>query len=126
MRKVADEALHGALRIAGLAGVLTSNGYLRLDPAVMLVSVIQSGNLLARFGRPEVSNCIAGLEQYSYSYEEAGEQALEMRRTYNQVRAGELELQHMAAVAPRLPYEPSEHSMIVDEPLMGNEMHSRT
>ena len=28
MRKVADEALHGALRISGLAGVLTSNGYL--------------------------------------------------------------------------------------------------
>lgn len=27
-RKVAEEALHGALRIAGLAGVLTSNGYL--------------------------------------------------------------------------------------------------
>jgi len=27
-RKVADEALHGALRIAGLAAVLTSNGYL--------------------------------------------------------------------------------------------------
>ncbi|KAJ7935527.1 hypothetical protein B0H13DRAFT_2304569 [Mycena leptocephala] len=114
-RKVADEALHGALRIAGLAGVLTSNGYLRLDPAVMLVSCIQSGNLLARLGRPEVSNCIAGLEQYSYSYEEAGEQAAEMRRTYNQVRAGELELQHMASVAPRLPYEPSEHAMLVDE-----------
>jgi hypothetical protein len=30
-RKVADEALHGALRIAGLAGVLTSNGYLVSD-----------------------------------------------------------------------------------------------
>ncbi|KAJ7175762.1 hypothetical protein C8R46DRAFT_1160905 [Mycena filopes] len=111
-RKVADEALHGALRIAGLAGVLTSNGYLRLDPAVMLVSCIQSGNLLARLGRPEVSNCIAGLEQYSYSYEEAGEQAAEMRRTYGQVRAGELELQHMASVAPRLPYEPAEHAML--------------
>jgi hypothetical protein len=27
-RKVAEEALHGALRIAGLAGVLSSNGYL--------------------------------------------------------------------------------------------------
>jgi hypothetical protein len=81
----------------------------------MLVSCIQSGNLLARLGRPEVSNCIAGLEQYSYSYEEAGEQAAEMRRTYNQVRAGELELQHMASVAPRLPYEPSEHAMLVDE-----------
>ncbi|KAJ7784676.1 hypothetical protein B0H16DRAFT_1709374 [Mycena metata] len=114
-RKVADEALHGALRIAGLAGVLTSNGYLRLDPAVMLVSCIQSGNLLARLGRPEVSNCIAGLEQYSYSYEEAGEQAAEMRRMYSQVRAGELELQHMASVAPRLPYEPAEHAMLVDE-----------
>ncbi|KAJ7254354.1 hypothetical protein B0H12DRAFT_1233393 [Mycena haematopus] len=114
-RKVADEAMHGALRIAGLAGVLTSNGYLRLDPAVMLVSCIQSGNLLARLGRPEVSNCITGLEQYSYSYEEAGEQAAEMRRTYNQVRAGELELQHMASVVPRLPYEPQEHAMLVDE-----------
>lgn len=27
-QKLYDEALHGALRIAGLAGVLTSNGYL--------------------------------------------------------------------------------------------------
>ena len=27
-RKIAEEALHGALRIAGLASVLTSNGYL--------------------------------------------------------------------------------------------------
>lgn len=90
----------------------------------MLVSCIQSGNLLARLGRPEVSNCIAGLEQYSYSYEEAGEQAAEMRRTYTQVRAGELELQHMASVAPRLPFEPAEHSMLVDEPLIGNGIQS--
>ncbi|KAF7291597.1 hypothetical protein HMN09_01250800 [Mycena chlorophos] len=111
MRKVADEALHGALRISGLAGVLTSNGYLRLDPAVMLVSVVQSGNLLARLGRPEVSNCVAGLEQYSYSYEDAGEQAVDIRRIYNQTRSGELELQHMAAFAPRLSsYEGSESS----------------
>ncbi|KAJ7069876.1 hypothetical protein C8F01DRAFT_1207397 [Mycena amicta] len=118
MRKVADEALHGALRIAGL----------RLDPAVMLVSVVQSGNLLARLGRPEVSNCVAGLEQYSYSYEEAGEQAADIRRIYAQVRAGELELQHMAAVAPRLPYEgssPQQQQMVVDDPtLMGNGMQS--
>jgi len=32
MREVATEALHGALRIAGLAGVLTSNGYLVSAP----------------------------------------------------------------------------------------------
>ncbi|KAJ7644050.1 hypothetical protein FB45DRAFT_999277 [Roridomyces roridus] len=124
-RKVADEALHGALRIAGLAGVLTSNGYLRLDPAVMLISCIQAGNLLARLGRPEVSNCIAGLEQYSYSYEEAGEQAAEMRRTYEQVIAGELELQHMANVAPRVSYS---DSMVIDpnDSPMGNGMTPRT
>jgi hypothetical protein len=102
-RRVVDEALHGALRIAGLAGVLTSNGYLRLDPAVMHVSCIQAGTLLARLGRPEVSNCIAGLEQYSQSYEEAGDQAQDMRRLFDAVRSGHRELNHMASVAPRIP-----------------------
>ena len=38
-RKVADEALHGALRIAGLAGVLTSNGYLVSLQQVLVVDV---------------------------------------------------------------------------------------
>lgn len=38
-RKVADEALHGALRIAGLAGVLTSNGYLVSLQMILLVDV---------------------------------------------------------------------------------------
>ncbi|CAK5269768.1 unnamed protein product [Mycena citricolor] len=115
-RKVAEEALHGALRIAGLAAVLTSNGYLRLDPAVMLASCIQSGNLLARLGRPEVSNIIEGLRQYSSSYEEAGEQATEMRRVYTQVRAGEAELQHMAnsLVAPDAQMEESTGNGIQD------------
>lgn len=84
-RKLAEEALHGALRIAGLASVLTSNGYLKLDPAVMHVSCIQAGTLLARLGRPEVSNCIGGLEQYSNAYEEAGEQATEMKKAFNLV-----------------------------------------
>ncbi|KAF8895414.1 hypothetical protein BD779DRAFT_1499404 [Infundibulicybe gibba] len=116
-RKVVDEALHGALRIAGLAGVLTSNGYLRLDPAVMHVSCFQAGTLLARLGRPEVSNCIEGLEQYSYSYEEAGDQAIEMKRTYTQIRAGETDLNHMASVVPRM--APASHAMLVDSPMLG-------
>jgi hypothetical protein len=30
--QVASEALHGALRVAALASVLTANNYLRLDP----------------------------------------------------------------------------------------------
>ncbi|KAF8635875.1 hypothetical protein AX15_000062 [Amanita polypyramis BW_CC] len=101
-RKVAEEALYGALRIAGLANVLTSNGYLKLDPAVMHYSCNQSGTFLARLGRPEVSHCVAGLEQYSVAYEEAGEQAAEMRRMYHQARSGELELNHMTSVTPRI------------------------
>lgn len=115
-KKVLDEALHGALRIAGLVrscsrrpdsfvhektfqtGVLASNGYLRLDPAVMMASCAQSGLLLARLGRPEVANCVSGLQQYSFAYEEAAEQANEMTRIF---RSGDGELNHMASVAPR-------------------------
>ncbi|KAH8108694.1 hypothetical protein DFH11DRAFT_1820183 [Phellopilus nigrolimitatus] len=96
--KLLDEALHGALRVAGLTGVLTSNGYLKLDPAVMHFSCLTSGSLLARLGRPEVTNCIAGLKQYNYAYEEAGEEAVEMERVYANTLAGESEINHMASV----------------------------
>lgn len=87
----------------------------------MHVSCIQAGTLLARLGRPEVTNCIAGLDQYSYSYEEAGEQAQEMNRLYNLVKNGELELNHMASVAPRINTSPqsSHHMKIVDDPMLG-------
>ncbi|KAI9463794.1 hypothetical protein F5148DRAFT_1210757 [Russula earlei] len=108
--KVVDEALHGAMRIAGLAGVLTKNGYLRLDPAVMHVSCNYAGILLARFGRPEVQNCIEGLEQYSYSYEEAAEQAQELRRLFALARAGRSDFAHMTnAVVARQQHHPSTH-----------------
>ena len=68
----------------------------------MHVSCILAGTLLARLGRPEVSNCIAGLEQYSYAYEEAGDQAREMSRLFQRVRYGDLELNHMTSVIPRV------------------------
>ncbi|KAI9061327.1 hypothetical protein FKP32DRAFT_1613112 [Trametes sanguinea] len=117
-RKVANEALHGALRIAGLAGVLASNGYLKLDCAVMHVSCIQAGMLLARLGRPEVMNCIDGLEQYSYAYEECADQAMEIKRVYLQAQAGETELNHMASVTPRpgAAGEAGANAMNVDHP----------
>ena len=67
----------------------------------MHVSIIQAGMLLARLGRPEVVNCIDGLRQYSYAYEECAEQAAEIQRVYGQATAGELELNHMASVSPR-------------------------
>ncbi|EKM51982.1 uncharacterized protein PHACADRAFT_212595 [Phanerochaete carnosa HHB-10118-sp] len=97
-KKVSDDALHGALRIAGLAGVLSTNGYLRLDCAVMHVSIIQAGTLLARLGRPEVENCIKGLQQYAYAYEECMEQANDINRQYTQAVAGDFDLNHMASV----------------------------
>ncbi|KAG6850269.1 hypothetical protein H0H93_015526 [Arthromyces matolae] len=89
-RKVLEEALHGALRISGL----------RLDPAVMHVSCIQAGTFLARMGNDGVRACIAGLKQYSYSYEEAGEQAAEMQRVYDAALAGEPQFSNMGAAVP--------------------------
>jgi len=81
----------------------------------MHISCILAGTLLARLGRPEVSNCIAGLKQYSYAYEEAGDQANEMSRLFNRVRMGEQELNHMASVTTRVtpvssPASQSSHS----------------
>jgi len=88
---------------------LTKNGYLRLDPAVMHVSCNYAGILLARFGRPEVQNCIEGLEQYSYSYEEAAEQAQELRRLFALARAGQMDFTHMASAVVRQQQNPHPH-----------------
>ncbi len=89
--------------------MLTKNGYLRLDPAVMHVSCNYAGILLARFGRPEVQNCIEGLEQYSYSYEEAAEQAQELRRLFALARAGQTDFTHMASAVARQQQHPNPH-----------------
>lgn len=64
----------------------------------MHVSCIQAGTLLARLGRPEVRNCIDGLRQYSFSYEEAGDHASEISRIY---RSGDGDFNHMASSAPK-------------------------
>lgn len=63
----------------------------------MHVSIIQAGTLLARLGRPEVENCIKGLQQYAYAYEECMEQANDIARLYAHAAAGELDLNHMAS-----------------------------
>jgi len=103
---------------------IDSDFFQRLDPAVMHVSCIQAGTLLARFGRPEVKNCIAGLEQYSYSYEEAGDQATEMRRVYNSTRSGQSELGHIASVAQRLTATPPpQHSNHYEDKTNGSSPH---
>lgn len=82
----------------------------------MHVSCIQAGTLLARLGRPEVSNCIAALEQYGAAYEEVGEQALDMKRVYASARSGDFDFNHMASVAPRsdMAVVDTSHAMNVD------------
>lgn len=81
---IANEAIHGALRIAGLARVLTSNGYLRLDPNVLHFAIYTAGVALAKAGKVESQYCIAGLKQYGYAFEEAFDQAAELERLYSQ------------------------------------------
>lgn len=68
----------------------------------MHVSIIQAGSLLARLCRPEVENCVKGLQQYSYAYEECMEQAAEISRQYQQALMGESDLNHMASVFPKI------------------------
>lgn len=64
--------------------MLTSNGYLRLDPNVLHFAIYTAGIVLARLGKPEAQYCISGLKQYGFAFEEAFEQASEMERIYNQ------------------------------------------
>jgi len=124
-RKIMEEALQASLRIAALAGVLTSNGYLKLDPAVMHVSCINAGNLLARLGRPEVFQCIKALEQYSYAYEETKEHAREINREYDLTLQKGPHNFHEMASAVRQPSPRSLHSeaMSVDAITNGNGKH---
>jgi hypothetical protein len=79
----------------------------------MHVSCIKAGTLLARLGRPEAKNCINGLEQYSYSYEEAGDQAAEMKKTYSQAQEGCPQFKYMAQFISGPP--PDTTAMAVDE-----------
>ena len=92
----------------------------RLDPAVMHFSCIQAGLFLARLGRPESSNCISALEQYSASYEETGDQAKEISRTYAMAKSREFDFNHMASVAPRV----MPNAINVDSPSVLRDLNS--
>jgi len=104
--QVSDEAFHSALRIAGLTNVLTSNGYLRLDPNVIHFSMYAAGKWLARLGRAEVENCIAGLMQYGYAYEEAWDQCVELENMYSSATAEMTPITMTRSDAPFSPVMP--------------------
>lgn len=67
----------------------------------MHVSIIQAGSFLARLGRPEVQNCIEGLEQYSYAYEETKELSQRIRREYEQSLIKGPLFHEMSSAVPR-------------------------
>lgn len=84
---VQEEALNGALRIAGLTEILRSNHYLRLDPCNSLASLEVAAHMLVRFQRSEADIMIAGFRQYGLSYEDCFEKADILERlaaAYNQ------------------------------------------
>lgn len=82
----------------------------------MHVSCQQAGMLLARLGRPEVANCISGLEQFSYAYEEAGEYANDIRSTFE--RNGDGDFRFMGDVASRVAYSAAPPSAIMMDDTM--------
>lgn len=70
----------------------------------MHVAIIQAGFFLGRLGRPEVHNCIEGLEQYSYAYEETKEISQMIRREYEQsLIKGPLFNEMINTIPPRTP-----------------------
>jgi hypothetical protein len=104
---------------------LSANAAQKLDPAVMHVSCINAGNLLARLGRPEVFQCIKALEQYSYAYEETKEHAREINREYDLTLQKGPNNFHEMASAVRQPSPRNLHSeaMSVDAITNGNGKH---
>ena len=90
----------------------------------MHVSCNYAGILLARLGRPEVQNCIEGLEQYSYSYEEAADQAQELRRLYALARGGQTDFAHMSGAVGRQQQNTRELSSSTSLPQAHQPSHS--
>lgn len=82
-RRVATEALSSAHRIATLASVLSSNGYLKMDPGVTLVPIAEAAYVLARFNRPtETAEIVLALRQYGRAYDLCHELAEETERLF--------------------------------------------
>lgn len=70
----------------------------------MHVSCRLSGMLLARLARPEVSNCILGLQQYSQAYEEASGHAILIEEIYERRKQADTDyykFEHLAAAVLR-------------------------
>ncbi|WWC60912.1 uncharacterized protein I303_103488 [Kwoniella dejecticola CBS 10117] len=85
-RRVKEEAEHAALRIAALTGVLTENGYLKLDPLIINHPIFSAGEYLASLGRSEYLICVAGLKQYSTVYPALWDQAERLDQIFHDAK----------------------------------------
>lgn len=74
---------------------------------------------LARNGKAEVRTCIAGLEQYSFAYEEAFEQAKWMQQVYsNSVMTPHQIVHPLLGTSPSLPNGIQNEGDLTQSPLM--------
>ncbi|KAG8917251.1 hypothetical protein FRC01_002583 [Tulasnella sp. 417] len=85
-QNINEEATHGALRIAGLAGVLTNNGYLRLDPNALHYGIYAAG----------------------MAYEDALDQAAELEQIYAQTLAAGQHVQSPISPGHGLQFSPTD------------------
>ncbi|KAG9048054.1 hypothetical protein FS837_000882 [Tulasnella sp. UAMH 9824] len=85
-QNINEEATHGALRIAGLAGVLTNNGYLRLDPNALHYGIYAAG----------------------MAYEDALDQAAELEQIYAQTLAAGQHVQSPISPGQGLQFSPTD------------------
>ncbi|WWD09924.1 hypothetical protein V865_008054 [Kwoniella europaea PYCC6329] len=89
-RRIKEEAEHAALRIAALTGVLTENGYLKLDPLIINHPIYAAGEYLAALGRSEYLICVAGLRQYAIIYPSLWDQADKLDSIYQEATKTDL------------------------------------
>ncbi|KAK6903149.1 hypothetical protein I203_108412 [Kwoniella mangroviensis CBS 8507] len=100
-RRIKEEAEHAALRIAALTGVLTENGYLKLDPLIINHPIYAAGEYLASLGRSEYQICVAGLRQYAIIYPSLWDQADKLDSTYQEATKTDL-LDGLTSLPPSL------------------------
>lgn len=86
--RLAQEAVHSAMRITMLAALAAEQGLLRLDPLILYRPIYDAGMFLARRGQDECLGCVAGLRQYAMAYPQMWELAAEIEAALSKARLG--------------------------------------
>jgi hypothetical protein len=81
--RLAQEAVHSAMRITMLAALAIERGLLRLDPLILYRPIYDAGMFLARRGQEE---CLACLKQYADAYPQMWELGGEIEAALSKAR----------------------------------------